>query len=92
MRPAHRSLALAHRSALPAHRSALPAHRRDPRGTIDATPKVPGKGRTYVSPELGLHFGRDEVLRPGVQLGFEGEAFFDGSPARIQGVAAWTLW
>lgn len=46
----------------------------------------------YLSPELGLHFGRDGVGRPGVQLGLEGRAFFDGTPPRVEAVAAWTLW
>ena len=50
-----------------------------------------GDGEVYLSPELGIHFGRDAV-GPGVQLGLQGDAFFDGSTTRIQAVAVWTVW
>jgi len=44
------------------------------------------------SPELGLHFGRDRVARPGLQLGLQGDVYPAGAPTRLMAVAAWTVW
>lgn len=54
---------------------------------------APGDGAIYLSPEFGIHAGGDTVVFwPGVQLGVQCSVFGDGSPTRIQGVVAWTLW
>jgi hypothetical protein len=44
-----------------------------------------------IAPELGLHFGRDKVFRPGLQLGLRSDIYAVGGASSITALAGWTL-
>jgi hypothetical protein len=57
-----------------------------------------GVGATFdargaaLSPEVGLHLGRDGLARPGMSVGMTADVHANDAPSRVMAVAGWTLW
>lgn len=56
--------------------------------TIDGWPE----GRASLSPELGIHLGRDCVPCLGATVGAQADFFATGNTVRLMGFVGWTVW